>query len=257
MNNLVNVVIILGPPGAGKGTQADLLVESFGFFHFETSKVIEEEVRTHDDSDVMTIDGTRYRYGDERINFETGILVTPAVVSFWIEQKIRELAAKGQRLVFSGSPRTLPESQKLVPLLEDLYGKDTIYSVILTIPPEESIHRNSNRRICSRCRYPVPYLEETKGLVRCPKCGGELVRRGSLDTPEVIKVRLKEYAERTAPIEHYLRERKISIKEVSGVGSIGEVAERIRAAFPAPEDKIRAPFLGPDSSKRSEKHGGL
>ena len=92
---------------------------------------------------------------------------------------------------------------------------------------EQSVWRNTRRRICSLCRYPVPYTETTKNLTQCPKCGGKLVSRGDLDKEEIIKVRLKEYEERTKPLIEYFKEEGLEIKEVEGEQGIEEVHKDI------------------------------
>lgn len=221
------IILLLGPPGAGKGTQAQILAERFGYVHFETSKVIEEELRTHRDEETITIGEKTFRYGDERQLFNSGRLNTPEVVAFWVTRQLKTLAAKGQPIVFSGSPRTIFEAKELIPLLEELYGKEQIIAITIAIPPQESLYRNANRRVCERCRTPVPFFEETRTLTTCPQCGGMLIRRGSLDTPEVISIRLREYEERTRPIIAYLHERGIPLREIDGTGSIDDVADRI------------------------------
>lgn len=221
------VVILLGPPGAGKGTQADILAERGGFYHFETAKIIEEQIASHEPDETVSVDGKEYRYGDEEELFRSGKLNTPELVAFWVAQKIRELAKDGRKLVFSSSPRTLLEAQTLLPILVDLYGRDAIRGVWITLPAEHSIFRNTNRRICKNCRAPLPFFPETEGLTACPKCGGALMKRGSLDTPEVIRVRLQEYEERTVPIVEYLRDRGIVVNGVDGLGGIAEVAQRV------------------------------
>jgi len=225
------VVILLGPPGAGKGTQAEILVEEHGFFHFETSKVLEEALRTHDPDASIEVSGKRYRFGDEKKLFDKGKLLTPAVVAHFVEKKIRQLANEGKTVVFSGSPRTIFEAQAYLPIFRELFGQEFLCVVHLVLPPEASIHRNSHRRICSQCRYPVPYFTETEGWTRCPKCAGELVRRGVLDTPDVIRVRLQEYAERTLPIVEYFKEERLLVHEVDGDASIETVAHRIAQAL--------------------------
>lgn len=231
MKEMPKVVILLGPPGAGKGTQADILAQQAGFFHFETSKILEEELRAHDPHETIEIAGKVYRYGDERKHFDRGVLLTPALVAYLVEKKIRELAHEGKRIVFSGSPRTLFETEAYLPLFSSLFGKEAVRIVLLIIPEDISIYRNSHRRICSQCRYPVQYFPETESWTRCPKCGGELIQRGSLDTPEVIRVRLGEYKERTLPIVAFLRKNGISVRELDGNASIETVAHRIADAL--------------------------
>src|SRR3989338_7282171 len=92
------VVIIIGPPGAGKGTQAEMLAEDFALFNFETSKVIEEKIKTGDANNPII--------KQEKENFESGKLITPEVVVGWISEKIRGLASGGVGIGFSGLPPT-------------------------------------------------------------------------------------------------------------------------------------------------------
>src|SRR3989344_5176903 len=109
------VVIFIAPPGAGKGTQSDVLSDRLGFYHLETSKIIEEKFRTADPEDTVI--------KRERENFLTGKLMTPELVTGWVLEKVRELAHKDTSIVFSGSFRTLYEAEMETPIAEELYGK--------------------------------------------------------------------------------------------------------------------------------------
>lgn len=221
------VVIFMGPVGAGKGTQADIIAEQKGHLHLESSKVIEGQFNSNPLDEEFLIDGKTYTYGEEKHLWATGKLCTPEVVSYWMKQEIRHHAREGTSLVFSGSPRTLFEAKEQVPLHKELYGIENIHVVLLGVPAETSIYRNSNRRICSSCRHPVPFSEETKNLTTCPKCGEPLMHR-ELDKPDVIKVRLVEYKERTLPIVEFLRESGLRVAEIDGEGDIDEVAKRVK-----------------------------
>lgn len=225
------VVILMGPPGAGKGTQAEILVETYGFFHLESSKVIEAQFNTHDEDDTVDINGETFRYGLFKKQWLEGELVEPAAVSYWMQEEIRHHAAEGTSLVFSGSPRTMPEAEEQIPLHKELYGAEQMHVFYMQVPAKVSIFRNSHRRICKSCRHPIAYTPETEKLTECPKCAGELVTR-ELDDPEVIKVRLKEYEERTHPIVEFIRSRDIPVHEIDGMGSIEDVAARIETKLP-------------------------
>ena len=172
------------------------------------------------------VDGKSFTYGLIKEQWSSGLLVEPLVVAYWMSSSIRDMAENGESLVFSGSPRTMLEAEQQIPLHKELYGEDNISVAMLEVPEETSIYRNSNRRICKKCRTPIPFNEDTKNLTECPKCGGELVKR-ELDDPDVIRVRLKEYKKRTMPIVEYIKNQKLDVSIIDGVGTIEEVGARI------------------------------
>lgn len=228
----MRVVILMGPPGAGKGTQADILVEEFKMVHLESSKVIEAQFNAHQDDETFDVGDETYTYGGVKKQWQSGVLVEPAVVSYWISQEIRHHAAEGASLVFSGSPRTMLEAKEQIPLHRELYGDDQMFFFHIGVPGKESIHRNSHRRVCQDCRTPIPFIQETEGLKVCPKCGGPIIRRGKLDDVETIKIRLVEFAERTLPIVEYIREQGLSVHNIDGMGTIEDVAALIGKHLP-------------------------
>lgn len=223
---------LIGPPGSGKGTQADLLMEEKGFFHLESSKVIEEKFKNAPPDDPVIF--------HEMTLWKTGKLNTPKLVVQWILERVRALAAEGASIVFSGNPRTLFEVEAEMPIFEELYGATNIHVLHLSVPDERSIERNSKRRICKANRHPIPNLPAYAHLTTCPKDGSELITR-ALDTPETIKVRLQEYRERTAPVLGYLKDRGYSITDIDGDKTREAVHHHIvealeRRRFPVPEE---------------------
>jgi len=208
MRDSKKVFIIYGLPGSGKGTQADILAEKFNLEHFNTGKVIEKIVNNPEElKDIKT--------QEQKHNFETGLLCNPEWVTNLVSKEIEKLSGAGKGVVFSGSPRTLYEAERITPKLEELYGKENIFVVEIEIKPETSIFRNSHRKVCEQCGNPIIYSPENENIKKCPKCGGEITTR-ILDAPEIIKTRIKEYKERTMPIYEFLKDREITIHQIDG-----------------------------------------
>lgn len=202
-------VIIYGPPGSGKGTQANLLAEKLGLIHFDTGKFLESVV--HDPGRAREKAVQR-----ERKLFDTGILMTPRFVLREVAQHAKKLAKAGWGIVFSGSPRTIYEVKGLMPLLEKLYGKAHIRVYALQVKNATSIARNSTRIVCAVCKRPLlTKYYPAKKTARCPVCAGPFYRR-TLDNPQTIAVRLKEYETRTKPIFAFMRKRGYRVLRVNG-----------------------------------------
>lgn len=210
------VFIILGPPGSGKGTQAELLAERLNLYYLETAKVGEERIKSAKKGEYIEVGGEKYYFARQKKLWLTGKLWDPPFISRLMRDKIRELFRVGKSLVLAGSPRTLYEGEKLIPLLKELFGVKNIKVVLLEISAKESIFRNSHRRLCELIRHPVLYAKETKNLKICPLDGSKLIKRKGLDDPEIIKVRLREYEERTLPLIEYIKKEKIAIKRING-----------------------------------------
>ncbi|MDP2910333.1 MAG: nucleoside monophosphate kinase [bacterium] len=224
------VIILFGPPGAGKGTQAELLSEKLSLYYFETSKILEKEFN-NPSQEAVEIDNEKFEASNEKQLWLEGKLCSPPFVSYLVKENIKKLASEGENLILAGSPRTVYEGEKVIPLLKELYGKENIRVVLIEISPEETIFRNSHRRICELMRHPILYSEETKNLSICPLDGSKLVRREGLDDPETIKTRLKEYADRTYPVIEIFKEQGIKVKKVNGEQPVADVFKEILSAM--------------------------
>ncbi len=226
-----SVVIILGQPGSGKGTQAELVAGRFNLYNLETSKLIENKVINAQEGKYAEIDGQKYYFSHEKELWTKGILCSPPFVSFLVRAKLQELAKEGKGVVMSGSPRTLPEGQSLIPLLKNLYGAENIKVILLELTAEQTIWRNSHRRICELMRHPILFSKETENLTQCPLDGSRLVKREGLDDPETIKVRLKEYVERTLPLVEFLKTQNLSVAKINGEQSVEDVHKDVLTAI--------------------------
>ena len=202
------VAIFFGRPGAGKGTQARRIAEKFNLVNFDTGRFIEEVVHNPLNQDDPVVQ-------KERKNFDQGYLCAPEWVVQIVREKIKKIYQNKQGLVFSGSPRTLYEAEKIMPLLSDLYGQENIFVFKINLSQESAVSRNLHRRICEKCGYQVIYSPETKNWKFCPLCGGKLVVR-SLDNEKSIKVRWDEYRKRTQPVLDYLAQNNFQIFEING-----------------------------------------
>ncbi len=224
------IIILLGPPGAGKGTQAELLSDKLSLYYFETSKILEQEFKEPDKNSIE-IEGKKYDVLKEKKLWEDGILCSPPFVSYLVMERVKKLAEEGESLVLAGSPRTLYEGERVTPLLKELYGQENIKVFLIDISAKETIFRNTNRRICELIRHPVLYNKETENLKICPLDGSKLIKRKGLDDPEVIKVRLKEYKERTLPLIELFGKQGVEVNKINGEQSVSDVHSDILKAI--------------------------
>ena len=227
------VIILFGPPGAGKGTQSELLSEKMGLYLFETSKMLEQEFRRvekmpPDAPDrFVEIDGVTYDAINEQEIWKRGELCSPPWVTYLTAKELQRLHNDGDNIIMSGSPRTVYEAEREMPLLANLYGKENIKIVLIEISAEVTVFRNTHRKICELMRHSILFNDETKILTICPLDGSVLMNRKDLDDPETIKTRLVQYQERTLPLFDYFQDNNFNIHKISGEGSVAEVHGKI------------------------------
>ena len=202
-------VFFFGPPGSGKGTQANLLVATRGFWHFDSGKFIERTVHNQQLQDDEIIQR-------ERVIFESGALNTPA----WILKIVREEAERvlsSNNITFSGSMRTLFEAvgnSENPGILGSLAKISKLYFFWLDVSDEVATKRNCDRVICSICATPLMHLDNLEYLA-CPLCGAAL-RKRSLDTADMMQKRLVEYRNRTVPVIDYVEESGWVVHKING-----------------------------------------
>lgn len=226
-------IIIYGPPGSGKGTQANLLAGKLGLVHFDTGKYIEQLV--HDPANRKN---KEIRKQSEI--FDSGALCTPSWVLKIISKKTVDLSKAGFGMAFSGSPRTIFEAfgdktrKGLIAILEKEFGKNNIIPILLKINPRVSILRNSRRLVCSVCGAAILYNDTAHKHKTCPICGGKL-RKRTVDNPKVFSTRIKEYEKRTKPILATLKKQGYKILEINGRPLpylvFGNILKKLRERF--------------------------
>lgn len=214
MGAAVNVVL-LGPPGAGKGTQGALLARRLGVPRLATGDVLRAAVREGSEM------GRRAQGYMDR-----GELVPDAVIFGIMKDALaRPDAARG--VVLDGVVRTVPQAEGLERVLGEL-GRRLDAVLLFDVDEEELVQRISSRTVCESCQ--TPYTGREPGS-RCERCGGRLVRRAD-DEPDAVRRRMRAYREQTAPVVDWYRARGADggarVVDLDAVGSVDEVARRVQ-----------------------------
>jgi adenylate kinase len=220
------VVIFIGPPGSGKGTQAVWLENELGFFHLESTAVIRNNIAQRPDDPVVIA---------QKELIAKGELVDPPVVLTWMKEAVGELAGRDQGIVFSGSPRTVFEAvgdgatEGLLQFLARLYGPQNVHIFNLHVSEDESVRRNRARRVCTAKGHPIPDTAEYRTIEVCPWDGSPLQRRpDKLDDDEnLIRERYQVYLRRTQPVVEAIRGQGYDVVEMNGDNSIEAIHHHI------------------------------
>ena len=210
-------VVLLGPPGAGKGTQAKLLEQEFGAVQISTGDILRKAVA--DQSPL----------GKQAGDYITrGALVPDDVIIDLIAERLQQKdCARG--FLLDGFPRTIPQAESLDAILKKLaLSLNGVLSV--QVPREVIIERLAGRRTCKKCgALSHVVFDPPKRAGVCDRCGGELFQRDD-DREETIANRLKVYEAQTAPLVDYYR-RQGTLREIDGVGSIDQIRARVMSAL--------------------------
>ncbi len=203
-------IILLGPPGAGKGTQARRLSESTGMKHLSTGDMLRSEIAAGSELGLMA-----------KSFMDKGDLVPDETIIGMIQQQINDPAG----VLLDGFPRTVVQAQALDAALEKA-GSPVDKVVYMTVDVDELVTRLSSRAVCESCQTPYNLQSDPPSKEgACDKCGGKVVVRAD-DQPEAIKNRFKVYEELTAPVVDYYRERG-EVDEIAATGTPDEVFEKL------------------------------
>ena len=206
-------VILLGPPGGGKGTQAERIVEKYGIPHIATGDILRDAVAK----------GTEL--GKKAKEYmDRGELVPDEIVIGIVKERLKQPDCE-KGFLLDGFPRTIKQAEALDEMLKEL-GKKIDAVIYIDVPEEEVVKRIAYRRVCRNCGavYNLIY-SPPKEDNKCDKCGGELYQRDD-DREEVVRQRFKVYMENTAPLIEYYERRGI-LYRVDGTKSIDEVWQQI------------------------------
>jgi adenylate kinase len=213
MEEMYMRIIMLGAPGAGKGTQAKKIAARYSIPHISTGDIFRANIK----------DGTELGK-KAKTYMDQGLLVPDElVVDLVVDRVNQEDCANGY--VLDGFPRTIPQAESLDKALTEM-GQSIDYAINVEVPDENIVQRMSGRRACVNCgaTYHIVYAPTKKENV-CDTCEGELILRDD-DKPETVQKRLKVYHDQTQPLIDYYTE-KNKLVEVDGTIDIEKVFDAI------------------------------
>lgn len=209
-------VIFLGPPGAGKGTQAQALASEWGVPHVATGDMLREAVAA---KTPLGLEAKRH--------MDSGGLVPDEVVIGLVGERLAQPDAKAG-VVLDGFPRTVAQAEALDALFART-GLSLDRVVYFNVSREELLRRLTGRRVCRGCGRTYHLVSAPPKVAdKCDVCGGELYQRVD-DREDTVATRLDVYQKQTSPLLEYYRGRSL-LSEVAGEGSVTQVAEAIRKA---------------------------
>ncbi|WP_308001870.1 adenylate kinase [uncultured Parolsenella sp.] len=201
-------IVLLGAPGAGKGTQAQKLVEDFGFAHISTGDLLRAAVKA----------GTKLGVKAKSYMDEGKLVPDRLVVDLVTERLADDDTQKG--FILDGFPRNTAQAVTLDSALSEM-GRNLDAALLVDVKAEVIVKRLSSRRTCRDCGYTAP-----AGVDKCPACGGEMYQRDD-DKPETIQKRLDVYENQTSPLVEYYRGKGL-LKVVDGDRLVDDVYKDVK-----------------------------
>ena len=210
-------LVLLGPPGAGKGTQASRIVAEYGIPHISTGDILRGAVKN---GTAMGLEAKRY--------MDAGNLVPDSVVIGIVKDRLQE-PDTDKGFLMDGFPRTIPQAEALDKALDDL-DRAISKVVVILVEEEDLVKRLSGRRICRACQAPFHVMfNKSKVEGVCDKCGGELYQRDD-DSEATVRNRLEVYRNQTEPLIDYYDKAGV-VARVDGAKAPDAVYEDIQLAL--------------------------
>ena len=207
----------MGPPGAGKGTQGELLEQHLNAVRYSTGDMLREARRAGTDLGRLA-----------QTYMDAGELVPDKVVIGVVGEALNALDPDVS-VILDGFPRTIPQAEGLARML-DAAGQRLDAVVNLVVPDDELVSRLSGRRVCSECGTLASPEAVSSGA--CGVCGGALTQRRD-DEADTVRRRLGVYREETAPVLEWYADSPVDVLEIDGIGAVAEIQDRIRARLAA------------------------
>ena len=210
-------LVLLGPPGAGKGTQAGRIVAEYGIPHVSTGDILRGAVKNQT---AMGLEAKRY--------MDAGNLVPDSVVIGIVKDRLQE-GDTSKGFLMDGFPRTIPQAEALDSALDGLDRAITKVLAIL-VDEEDLVRRLSGRRVCRSCQAPFHVMfnkPQVEGV--CDKCGGELYQRDD-DSEATVRNRLEVYRNQTEPLIDYYDQAGV-VARIDGANAPDQVYEDIQMAL--------------------------
>jgi len=202
-------IVLLGAPGAGKGTQAEKLIEAYDIAHISTGNILRAAVKA---GTPLGLEAKSY--------MDAGELVPDSVVIGLVKERLQEEDAEGG-FILDGFPRTATQAVALASELEHV-GRGIDYAIAVNVAPEVIVARLCNRRLCKACGF-IGTIDDAV----CPVCGGEMYQRDD-DNADTVRNRLDVYEKSTAPLIDYYRGADILV-EIDGEKNPDDVFASIQA----------------------------
>jgi len=189
------VIILFGPPGSGKGTEAKLLAGKFGLEYFGSGEELRQRQKIGD------FTGKKLKEVMDRGEWAPELVI----IKIWLD-RLEEFKKKRKfnGIVYDGGPRQMLEAQLFDMALKWYEWHENVKVIFVNISESESINRLTKRRQCKKCGRLIPWIGEFKKLKKCDKCGGKLITRSD-DKQKAIKKRLQEFKNKTIPTINYYK----------------------------------------------------